>query len=166
MQRRARLTVLELGASPVAWASCRGLGADDWIVVAQTSDESVPEFTARVSQRARRLRREDARIEVIDVYAAPRSDAPSSVARRSVIEELADQMEQGGRLTLWSSSDSAQSDAELSDILAQFAPILAKRQIAMNHQTCEVEQKSGIRNAIPTRPTSLSDDELGLEDFG
>ncbi len=166
MQRRARLTVLELGASPVAWASCHGRGADDWVVVAQTSDESVPQFTARVSQRARRLRREDAQIEVIDVYAAPRTDAQGSVARRSVIEELANEMTDGGRLTLWSSSESAQSDAELADILAQFAPILAKRQIAMNHQTCETEQKSGIRNAIPTRPDTRLHDELDLEDFG
>jgi hypothetical protein len=38
--------------------------------------------------------------------------------------------------------------------LAQFAPILAERQIAVNHQTCEAEERSGVRHAVPTRPDS------------
>ena len=166
MSRRARLTVLELGASPTAWASCHGLGADDWIVVAQQSDEPAPQFTERVRQRARRLRKEDARIESVDVYAAPLSDAPSAAARRMVIEELGEQMAEGGRLTLWSASGSPQGDAELSAILAQFGPVLAERQIAMNHQACEAEERSGVRHAIPERRANALEDDLNFEDFG
>jgi hypothetical protein len=74
-------------------------------------------------------------------------------------------MAQGGRLTLW--SDTATEDAELSAILAQFGPVLAERQIAMNRQTCDPEERSGVRHAIPrARATGfevLSDfDELSL----
>ena len=159
MSRRARLTVLELGASAKAWASCHALGADDWVVVAQQSDEGAPEFTQRVRQRALRLRKEDALLDSVDVYAGPGNDRLSSAARREVIEELAVQMAKGGRLTLWSGSDDAQGDLELSAILAQFGPILAARQIAMNHQTCEAEQRSGVRHAAPMRPEADSDFE-------
>lgn len=165
MSRRARLTVLELGASPIAWTSHYGQGADDCIVVAQQSDESGPQFTERVRQRARRLCREDARIESVDVYAAPRSDAPSAAARRSVIEELASQMTAGGQLTLWSAAEDSEGDAELAATLAQFAPLLAKRQIAMNHQTCEPEARSGVRHAIPTPPPNLNS-ELAYDELG
>jgi len=167
MSRRTRLTVLERGASPTAWASCHGLGADDWIVVAQQSDEPAFEFTERIRARARRLRKEEAQIEAVDVYAAPYSDAPSSLARRGVIEALGDQMIAGGRLTLWSDSpEGSGTDAELSAILAQFGPILAERQIAMNHQACDPEERSGVRHAIPRAPATgfeaLADfDELG-----
>ena len=162
MSRRARLTVLELGASPIAWASARSLGADDWVVVAQQIDEPAAEFTERVRQRARRLCKEDARIESIDVYAGPKSDAPSSEARRLAIEDLGGQLSQGGRLTLWSANQDHESDAELSAILAQFGPILAKRQIAMNHQACETEEPSGVRHQAPARP-SASNSELALD---
>src|SRR4051812_27383051 len=120
MSRRARLTVLELGASPTAWASCHGLGADDWVVVAQQSDEPAPDFSERVRLRARRLRKEDACIEAVDVYTAPYSDAPRSLARRGVIEELGDHLAEGGRLTLWSDSSEPAEGGELSAILAQF----------------------------------------------
>ena len=167
MSRRARLTVLELGASPTAWASRHGTGADDWIVVAQQSDEPAREFSERVSARARRLCKEDAQIEAVDVYTAPAADVPSSLARRGVIEVLSDHMASGSRLTLWSDAvhDTA-ADAELSAILAQFQPLLAERQIAMNHQTCEREERSGVRHAIPKAPATgfegLADfDELG-----
>ncbi len=101
MSRRARLTVLELGASAMAWASCHALGADDWIVVAQQRDEAASDFTLRVRQRAQRLRKEDAQIDSIDVYAGPGHDRLSSQARRAVIEELGFEMARGGRLTLW-----------------------------------------------------------------
>src|SRR4051812_33469302 len=104
MSRRARLTVLELGASAMAWVSCHALGADDWIVVAQQSDEGAPEFTRRVRQRAQRLRKEDAQIESVDVYTGPGNDRHSSAARRQVIEDLSGEMAEGGRLTLWSGS--------------------------------------------------------------
>ncbi len=167
MSRRARLTVLELGASPTAWASRHGLGADDWIVVAQQSDEPARDFSERVRSRAHRLRKEDAQIESVDVYTAPAGDARSSLARRGVIEALGAQMESGGRLTLWSDADhDTASDDELSAILAQFQPLLAERQIAMNHQTCEREERSGVRHAIPKAPATgfegLADfDELG-----
>jgi len=164
MSRRARLTVLEHGASAIAWASHYGQGADDCIVVAQQSDESGPQFTERVRQRARRLNREDAHIESVDVYAAPSTDAPSSAARRSVIEELVNQMAAGGHLTLWSAPRDAAGDAELAATLAQFAPILARRQIAMNHQTCEPEARSGVRHAIPTR-SGATDRELSYEEL-
>jgi hypothetical protein len=130
MSRRARLTVLELGASPTAWASCHGQGADDWIVIAQQSDEPAGEFAERVQLRARRLCKEDARIEAIDVYAASSSDASSSLVRRGAIE------------------------AELSAILAQFSPVLAERQIAMNHQACDPDERSGVRHAIPRGPAT------------
>ena len=126
MSRRARLTVLELGASATAWASSRGLGTDDWIVVAQQSDEPAPAFGERVRQRARRLSREDAQIESVDVYTA---------------------------------------EAELADMLRQFGPILAERQIAMNHQNCEAEQRSGVRHAAPTPPRSAAID-FDFQDFG
>src|SRR5450432_4460619 len=118
MSRRARLTVLELGASSTAWASCHGLGADDWVVVAQQRDEPAAEFSERVTQRARRLRKEDAQIEAVDMYTAPR---PGTLARRAAIEALGQQMAQGGRLTLWSGAgEDARNDAELIAILAQF----------------------------------------------
>jgi hypothetical protein len=167
MSRRARLTVLELGASPTAWASCHGLGADDWIVVAQQLDEPAPEFTERVRQRARRLRKEDAQIEAVDVYTAPHSDAPRSLARRIAIEALGDQMAEGGRLTLWSdSAEGSQGDLELAAILAQFGPILAERQIAMNHQTCDPDERSGVRHAIPRAPATGFDALADFDDLG
>jgi len=155
MSRRARLTVLELGASPTAWASCHGQGADDWIVIAQQSDEPAGEFAERVQLRARRLCKEDARIEAIDVYAASSSDASSSLVRRGAIEALGGQIAQGGRLTLWSDSPHGSAiDAELSAILAQFSPVLAERQIAMNHQACDPDERSGVRHAIPRGPAT------------
>ena len=166
MSRRARLTVLELGASPTAWASCRGLGTDDWIVVAQQRDEPAPEFTERVRQRARRLSKEDARIESVDVYTASRSDEQDASARRDVIEALGGQLAEGGRLTLWSASEDAQADAELTDILAQFGPALAQRQIAMNHQNCEAEPRSGVRHAAPAPPAADPDNDFAFDDFG
>src|SRR3954468_12244215 len=104
MSRRARLTVLELGASPTAWASCHALGTDDWIVVAQQRDEAAPAFTQRVRQRAQRLRKEDAQIDTVDVYAGSSKDGRSSAARREVIHDLGIEMAEGGRLTLWSAS--------------------------------------------------------------
>ena len=152
MSRRARLTVLELGASPVAWAANRWLGTDDWVVVAQQSDEPAREFTERVRQRARRLSKEDTRIESLEVYASPHSDAQSSAARRTVVEEVGDQIAQGGRITLWSACEDPKGDAELAAILAKFGPLLAARQIAMNHQTCdaaEPERLSGVRHSLP-----------------
>src|SRR6187399_3108074 len=100
MLRRARLTVLELGASAMAWASCHALGADDWIVVAQQGDEAALEFTQRVRQRALRLRKEGAQLAVVDVYAGPDKDGRCATARREVIQELGGQMATGGRLTL------------------------------------------------------------------
>lgn len=153
MSRRVRLTLLELGASPFAWASHYGQGADDCVVVAQQRDESGFQFTERVRHRARRLCREDATIESVDVYASPRSDRPSCNARRSVLEELGSTMSAGGQLTLWSASGDIAGDVELAATLAQFAPLLAKRQISGNHQTCEADQPSGIRHAIPTAST-------------
>jgi hypothetical protein len=142
----------------MAWASCRGLGADDWVVVAQQSDEAAPDFTRRVRRRAQRLRKEDAQIDSVDVYAGPGSDRLSSAARREVIEDLSVQIAQGGRLTLWSGSGDVRGDADLTAILAQFGPVLAARQIAMNHQACEADERSGVRHAAPTR-----DDRSDLE---
>lgn len=137
----------------MAWASCPSLAADDWIVVAQQHDEPVNEFTERVRHRARRLHKEDTKLESVDVYAAPHGDAHRSAARRGVLEELGLQMAPGGQLTLWSASENdPASNAELAGILAQIGPILAKRQIAMNHQACEPEQQSGVRHAIPSGP--------------
>jgi hypothetical protein len=166
MSRRARLTVLELGASSTAWAACRGLGTDDWIVVAQQRDEPASEFTERVRQRARRLSKEDARIESVDLYTAERRDAPGSAARRDVIEALSGQLTQGGRLTLWSASEDSRTDAELTAILAQFGPILAERQIAMNHQNVETEPRSGVRHIPPPRSATQSADEFDFDEFG
>jgi hypothetical protein len=57
----------------------------------------------------------------------------------------------GGRLTLWSGSGDARADAELAAILAQFGPLLAARQIAVNHQACDAEERSGVRHAAPIR---------------
>jgi hypothetical protein len=164
MSRRARLTILELGASSTAWAACRGLGTDDCIVVAQQSDEAASEFTERVRRRASRLGKEDARIESVDVYTAERRDAPGSAARLAVIQALGSELAQGGRLTLWSASEDSRTDAELAAILAQFGPILAERQIAMNHQSCESEPRSGIRHAAPKKPAA--GDEFDFDDFG
>ena len=144
----------------------RGFGTDDWIVVAQQRDEPAPEFTERVRQRACRLRKEDAHIESVDVYAASRTDEQGSSARREVIEALGGQLAQGGRLTLWSASDDSRADAELADILAQFGPALAQRQIAMNHQNCEPELRSGVRHALPARPVHDRADDFAFDDFG
>ena len=148
MSRRARLTVLELGASATAWASCHALGADDWVVVAQQSDEKAAAFAQRVQHRAERLRKEDAQIDSVDLYTAPRADRVRSAARQAVIGALSDRIAQGGRLTLWSSRN---GEADLAAILAQFEPLLAKRQIAVNHQTCDADERSGVRHAVPTR---------------
>ncbi|HYP78046.1 MAG TPA: hypothetical protein VER12_18870 [Polyangiaceae bacterium] len=158
MPRRARLTVLELGASATAWAACHALGADDWIVVAQQRDEAAPAFTQRVRRRVQRLRREGAQIDAVDVYAGPGNDRLCSAARREVVEELGGQVATGGQITLWSGSADSRGDAELADILAQFAPLLAERQIAMNHQTCEADERSGVRHAVPTRPIDSESD--------
>ena len=165
MSRRARLTVLELGASQTAWASCRGLGTDDWVVVAQQRDEAAPEFTERVRQRARRLAKEDARIESVDVYTSSRPNQRDCSARRDVIEALSGQLAAGGRLTLWGVRDDPQTDAELTDILAQFAPTLALRQIALNHQTCESEPRSGIRHVAPEPTVAASEEGFAFDDF-
>jgi hypothetical protein len=166
MSRRACLTVLELGSSATAWAASRRLGTDDCIVVAQQSDEPASVFTERVRQRARRLGREDARIESIDVYTAERRDAAGSAARVAVIEALGGEVAAGGRLTLWSASEDLRTDAELAAILAQFGPVLAERQIAMNHQSCESEPRSGVRHAVPARSTTPAIDEFEFDDFG
>jgi len=162
MLRRARLTVLESGASATAWASCRALGADDWIVVAQQRDEAAPAFTQRIQRRVQRLRNEGAQIEAVDVYAGPDTDRLGAVARREVVRELSGQMAVGGRLTLWSASNDVRADADLTAILAQFGAILAERQIAVNHQACEPEERSGVRNAIPKR---LDDSNSELDEF-
>jgi len=163
MSRRARLTILELGASPAAWAACHSPAADDWIVVAQQSDEPPTEFTERVSQRARRLRKEDAQIDVIDMYTSPRSGAPALMARRAAIKALSGQIAEGGRLTLWSTgSEDTQKDAGLDAFLAQLGPVLAERQIAMNQQSCDRDEPSGIRQSIPAPPRTGFE---GLTDF-
>ena len=162
MLRRARLTVLESGASATAWASCRALGADDWIVVAQQHDEAASVFTQRIRRKLQRLRKEGAQIEAVDVYAGPDNDRLCAAARREVVQELSGQMAVGGRLTLWSASDDARADAELTAILAQFGPVLAERQIAVNHQACETEERSGVRHAIPTR---LDDSNSEFDQF-
>lgn len=151
----------------MAWASCHGLGADDWVVVAQQSDEPARDFTERVRLRARRLCKEDAQIEAVDVYTAPHSDAPRSLARRVAIEALGDQIAEGGRLTLWSdAAEDAENDAELSAILAQFGPVLAARQIAMNHQACDPEERSGVRHAIPKASATGFDTLADFDDLG
>lgn len=161
MLRRARLTVLESGASAKAWASCHALGADDWVVVAQQRDEAATAFTSRVRRRVQRLRNEGTQIETVDVYAGP--DRHCAAARPEVVRELSSQMAMGGQLTLWSSSDDVRADAELAAILAQFGPVLAERQIEMNHQTCEApEERSGVRHAVPTRVGN----DLELDEFG
>lgn len=165
MSRRARLTILERGASATAWASCSALGADDWLVIAQQADESTRDFTARVRHRARRLRK-DASIESIDLYTAPAQTVAGSRARRLAIVELGGRVAPGGRLTVWSGSSDAASDRELSAILTQYGPLLAKRQIAMNHQTVDEEEGSGVRHAIPTRPLLAADDEFEFDAFG
>jgi len=162
MLRRARLTIIESGASATAWASCHALGADDWLVVAQQRDESAPAFNRRVRQRVQRLLKEGAQIESVDVYAGPENDEFCAAARREVVRELSDQMSTGGRFTLWSSSADAGTDAELAGVLTQLRPILADRQIAMSHQAWEPEQRSGIRHSVPER---LDDVDSAFENF-
>ena len=144
----------------MAWASSLIPGADDWVVVAQQSDEAARDFTQRVCRRARRLRREDAQIDSVDVYAGPRRDRLSSAARREVIEQLGVQLAIGGQLNLWSASDDPRGDRELSAILAQLAPILAERQIATNHQACEPDERSGVRHV---RPAGVAKPEFEFE---
>lgn len=160
MSRRARLTILERGASATAWASCSAFGADDWLVIAQQHDESTRDFAARVRHRARRLRK-DASIESIDLYTAPPESPSATHSRRLTIVELGGRVAPGGRLTVWSGSSDAAGDRELSAILSQYGPLLAKRQIAMNHQMVEQEERSGVRHAIPTSP--VTSDELDFD---
>jgi hypothetical protein len=145
----------------MAWVSCHALGADDWVVVAQQSDEEARDFSQRVCHRAQRLCREDALIDTVDVYAGPGNDPLSSAARRQVIEELGIQLAEGGRLTLWSGSDDSRGDAELSAILTQLGPVLAKRQVAMNHQACEPDERSGVRHA---RPAPIGNSAFAFDD--
>jgi hypothetical protein len=168
MPRHTRLTLLELGASPLAWASHYGPGADDCLVIAQQSDESGLEFSDRVRQRARRLYREAALLDSVDVYASPHGDESSASARRSVIEELANHMTAGGHLTLWSAAKGTENYADLAASLAQISPGLANRQIAISHQTCEPEAQSGIQHAIPTLLTrgTVIEDHLLYRDIG
>jgi len=123
--------------------------------VAQQRDEPAREFAERVSHRARRLCKE-ASIESVDVYAGLPDITLNHSARWSVIADLGDQMAAGGSLTLWSATDV--EDPELRHVLAQFAPILAKRQIAMNHQAWEPEHQSGVRYAVPTRERNGMDE--------
>jgi len=142
------------------WASCHALGADDWVVVAQQRDEPALAFTQRVRQRARRLLKEDAQIDAVDVYAGPAEHWPSSAARSEAIAELSDQIAQGGSLTLWSATADARGNAELSAMLDQFGPSLARRQIVMNHRACEADERSGVRHAVPTRSPASNDCDL------
>lgn len=157
MSRRARLTVLELGASPLSWASSSAPGADDWVVVAQQSDEAAADFTERVQRRARRLRREDAELEAVDVYAAPSNDVPSSSARRNVIQDLSGQMARGGHLTLWTP---VENNLDWTTILAQFGPMLAEREITISQKVCGAEPRSGVRHVAPTPPVADYDTQL------
>jgi predicted NUDIX family NTP pyrophosphohydrolase len=133
------------------------------VVVAQQRDEAATTFSERVRQRARRLSKEDARIESIDVYAAPHKNDETALARRSAIEELGVELADGGRLTLWSADQ--RGDEELTAILADLGPLLAQRQIAMNHQSCDTEERSGVRHIAPTRSPE-SEDEFDFEDLG
>ena len=146
----------------MAWASSQTVAADDWVVIAQQSDEAARDFRQRVCQRAQRLRKEDTQLESIDVYAGPDGDLLSAEARRAVVEELAVELASGGRLTLWSGSNDARGDAELSALLAQFGPILTQRQIAVNHQTWEANERSGVRHARPLsqREAESSDSDV------
>ena len=71
------------------------------------------------------------------------------------------------RFTLWSDSgEGSVEDAELSAILAQFGPALATRQIAMNHQTCDPDERSGVRHAIPRAPATGFDTLADFDDIG
>ncbi|HET7542905.1 MAG TPA: hypothetical protein VFK05_23695 [Polyangiaceae bacterium] len=165
MTRHARLTVLELGAPAKTWASCHELGADDWLVIAQQSDEDASDFSERVLQRARRLCREGAQLDSVDVFTG--SARLSAAARRDSIEELAGRLVEGGRLTLWSGGNDARAQAELTELLRQLSPLLAKRELAIEAQASELEaserdERSGVRHAVPTRP-SQSDSESELE---
>jgi len=135
---------------------------DEWVVIAQQRDETAAAFTERVNQRARRLTREDARLESIDVYAAPHAAGESR--SHSAIEALGARLADGGRLTLWS-SDRRGDDQELAAILAHLRPLLAKRQIAVNQQNCDAEERSGVRHVAPLRPTELTD-EFDFEALG
>ena len=118
MSRRARLTVLELGASGLAYNPYFCRSADDWVVVAQQSDEPNREFDERVSERARRLRREDARIETIEVYAGSQREVGGGAARHAALAELASQLAPGGRMLLWPAAGRTPCDAERSDTVA------------------------------------------------
>jgi hypothetical protein len=157
MTRRARLTILELGASAVAWASCHDLGADDWLVLAQQSDEPPPEFTERVRQRARRLCKEGAQLDSIDVFAG--SDH-SATARRDALQELSGHLAAGGRLSLWSGGGDPRIDAELSELLAQLSALSVKREIVIEHQAWARDEHSGVRHAVPAPPPAASDSQL------
>lgn len=160
MTRRARLTILESGASATAWASCRALGADDWIVVAQLADEAGAAFTDRVNRRVQRLLREGAEIDSVDVYAGPEKAGIDADARRAAIRDLTEKIAEGGSFTLWSSAAGTDSDPELAATLALMAPILAKRQVAVNHQAWEAEERSGVRHAVPERRRTGEDDDF------
>lgn len=164
MSRSARLTVLESGASATAWASRHSLRADDWIVVAQQRDEGAPAFTERVQRRARRLLNEGTQLAAVDVYAGPDRDRLCLAARREVVRELSGQMAAGGQLTLWSGWDDPSTNAELADILTQFGPVLAERQIALNHQAYEFEERSGVRHAAPSGPRTSAFEDASDED--
>lgn len=137
----------------MTWASCRGLGADDWIVVAQQSDESDRAFTQRVRERVRRLRREDAQLDSVDVFASP--NRHSAAARREVIAELSSHLVPHARLTLWS----VENDAAFGDVFTQLSPFLAEREIELNHRVCDRDERSGVRHAVPPRFPD-SDSEL------
>jgi len=84
-----------------------------------------------------------------------------------VIAALSDHMASGGQLTLWSGPDhDTAADEELAATLAQFQPLLAQRQIAMNHQTCEHEERSGVRHAIPKAPATGFEDLADFDELG
>jgi hypothetical protein len=137
------------------------LGTDDWLVVAQQSDEPAGAFSERAQRRARRLGK-SASIELIDVYTAEACDEHASLARRAAIEALGGQLVRGGRLTLWSPGT---DDAGLAAILAHFGPVLAERQIDMSHQSCEEDEVSGVRHASPIGGARSSVHEFRVEHF-
>ena len=130
---RARLTVLEHGAPAMTWATCQRLGADDWIVVAQQSDEGAQAFAQRVRQRVRRLCREGAELGSVDVFAGEERTSPAR--RRELIDELSRQLVAGGSLTLWSGG----RVVEWPEFVGQIA---------------ERDERSGVRHAAPTRPSA------------
>jgi hypothetical protein len=156
MHRQVNLTILELGCSPTAWANTGRVATDDWVVVAQQPDETTTDLVSRVLRRALRVRKDNAEIVGLDVYAPTRLRTKDFASKLWLIRTLiaAGHLERGAIVTLWFDVSQLPIAAELTETIAtRLRPLLRASGVALAmrfHQTFEereqriAEEPSGI----------------------